>query len=501
VEQAAALTRLSLARRSASIDTLRDGPLGRFLAEPLLDVRDLPDDDGDPRATVLAAWRLQDEADYRAALQGWFARVDVGGHLIVVVPHAFLYERQLTLPSRWHRDQRRLYTPRVLIEEVEEALAPNTYRVRFLGDLDGGYDYAAGRDDPPVGHADVALAIERIAPPAWDLTTGPPSDAARGDAPDYAFEPVRTRVETAVRRRVGRILILKLDHVGDFAIATPALARARRRFPDARITLVVGTWNVATARALGVADEVIGFDAFPRNSSEEAADVNATIGRFRDLIADDYDLAIDMRTDKDTRELLKRVRAPLKAGIGTRGEFPFLDIFLPLDFNRNEPQTAREDRLAHHDFASQGSVLRWDYRLVSDKDRVERDHALIWGPYWRLRPGRYIFEPWLELEDNSHGGLIELDIALEETRQVALTCAQPGRFRLPFEVEEPHSRFEFRILTVGALPSINFSFFGGRLIRQGGGSVLHQSEYGALLLELVAMKLERTGLLEEVALP
>ena len=47
--------------------------------------------------------------------------------------------------------------------------------------------------------------------------------------------------------------------------------------------------------------------------------------------------------------------------------------------------------------------------------------------------------------------------------------------RLHFTVETPDTPFEFRIWTRPDLPSIDLSFFGGRLIREGAASVLHQS--------------------------
>jgi hypothetical protein len=46
---------------------------------------------------------------------------------------------------------------------------------------------------------------------------------------------------------------------------------------------------------------------------------------------------------------------------------------------------------------------------------------------------------------------------------------------------------------------IDFSYFGGRLIREGAASVLHQSEYLALLIDLIIMRVDRLGLLSETA--
>ena len=481
--------------RYGALRNFRDGPLAAFLRGEVLEVGGgaIP---ADARYdTVFAGYRLQDIADYRSALQAWFAAVRIGGHLVVVVPHAFLYERQLALPSRFRPEQRRLYTPGALTEEIEESLAPNSYRIRWLGDDDRGYDYARTDDLEPVGARDVMLAIERIAPPPWGLTEMP--GEVKAMAPDFAFEPARTRIEAARRKPSRRVLILKLDHLGDFIIGLPALEKARATFADAEITLVVGSWNLDAARDMGVADHVLAFDVFPRNSSEERVDVAGKTALFQQLIVDDYDLAIDLRSDPDTRFLLRSVRAGVRAGIGTRSRFPFLDIFLPIDTTRNEPETARVDEMTHHMFASQPAAVRGDFRIFCAKEDAQSVSAMIWGPYRPLRPGRYVFEPYVELADAGEG-LLSFDIALDAQWVVHRHVTASEAVRLPFTVEKPGALFEFRIWALEGVEALDVSFFGGRLIREGAASVLHQSEYLSLLIELVRMRVAEFGLLEEV---
>ena len=473
------------------------GPLAEFLGQPALQVGPEPPTAPEgSQASVLAILRLQDASDYRATLQAWFRAVRVGGHLVVVTPHAFLYERQLSLPSRWRPAQRRLYTPASLLAEVEEALAPNSYRVRHLGDLDQGYDYAdQGDEAPPGGRSEVVLVLEKLAAPNWAplATVEPASPRPRRAAPDYDFEPPRTRVELAARPPRRRVLLLKLDHLGDFIMGVAALERARALFHDAEITLVVGSWNVEMAQGLGVADRVVAFDVFPRNSSEEEVDVPGKAALFQQTVTGEYDLAVDLRTDHDTRYLLRLVRAGLRAGIGTRGQFPYLDIFLPIDLTRGEPEAAREFLFTPRDFSAQGSARQTNNRIVSHPDSVERDCAIIWGPYRRLRMGRYMFEPNFEVPPSA--GVLMFDIALDVQRVAQHFVRDHSTVRIPFTVEEASAEFEFRVWTVDEQPALEINFFGGRLIREGAASTLHQSEYVSLLLELVAMRLTRTGVL------
>ena len=491
-------------RRAAWIAAARLGSLAPYLeARSCLEVGS--QDAGAPDEVyevVCAPFRLEEAADYRATLRAWFGLVRVGGHLVIAVSHAFLHERQLALPSRWNPRQRRLYTPGSLMEEVEEALAPNSYRVRHLGDLDQGYDYELDVDHLPVGRSDVVLVLEKIAPPRWTLALTPQERPTkpRPDGPDYQFEPPRTRVEVATTGTRRRVLILKLDHLGDFIMGVAALERARALFQGAEITLVVGSWNVELAQGLGIADHVVAFDVFPRNSSEETVDVPGKGALFQATVSAEYDLAIDLRTDADTRPLLRLVKAGLRAGLGAHSRFPFLDIFLPLDSSHSGAEGAREFLFDHHAFPAQGSAKRTAHRLVSSAATVERDCGIVWGPYRTLRAGRYIFEPYIDIETGA-GGLLRLDIALDTERASQTLVDGPGPVRLPFTVEAEGTSFEFRIWTVDGAPALDFSFFGGRLIRQGAAAVLHQSESPLLLMELVALRLQRTGVLAEIDAP
>lgn len=439
---------------------------------------------------VLASRMLQDLDDYRGAIQQWFALVAESGWLIVTVPHAFLSDRALSFAARRRPEQKRLYTPASLMEEVEEALAPNTYRVRRLSDHDDGYDYRLQPGQEPVGGSDVVLVLQRVETPAWNLVE--PVGAIL-PPPDPVFEPLRTRSEVAVRAPHRRILVLKLDHLGDFILGLPALEKLRVAFPDAHITLVVGSWNVALAEDAAIADRVLAFDVFPRNSSEQPVDVPGKAALFQALMTEDYDIAIDLRTDGDTRFLLQSVRAGLRAGMGTRTRFPYLDIFLPIDSTRDEPEQARRDVLDHHGFASKPEMLRTPHRIACRGGDISRDNALIWGPYLGLRAGRYVFEPFLDIEQGQ--GAVLLDIGVNAERVCGAVVPSDAPLRLPFTVSEDGQQFEFRIWAMQDAAIPDFSFYGGRLIRQGGGSVLHQSEYLLLLIELVRLRVSESGLL------
>lgn len=124
-----------------------------------------------------------------------------------------------------------------------------------------------------------------------------------------------------------RILILKLDHVGDFWMALGPLKELRRRFAHAHVTLVVGSWNISTARQFELADDYIAFDFFPRNPKISKKKIPAT--DINKIIDRDFDLAIDMRVPQETRPVLLAIQAHHRAAIVDRHRMPNIDIAIP----------------------------------------------------------------------------------------------------------------------------------------------------------------------------
>jgi glycosyltransferase involved in cell wall biosynthesis len=120
----------------------------------------------------------------------------------------------------------------------------------------------------------------------------------------------------AYRRRTLRILIIKLDHIGDFILSIPAISKLRARYPYAAIDAVVGSWNVAAARSLGLFREVLGYDLFTQKSADlPSVKEEALHSLLRQL--PHYDIAIDLRRQPDSRFLLHRIHADLKVGYHT----------------------------------------------------------------------------------------------------------------------------------------------------------------------------------------
>lgn len=139
------------------------------LGYPGYDGRTLPFPDNS-QDYVYSSHVLEHIVDYKHAIQEWYRVVKVGGHIIIVVPHQYLYEKKLSKPSRYNEDHQRFYAPANLLKEVEDSLSPNSYRVRLLRDNDKNFDYSIPPETHSSGCYEIELVIQKIKKPDWSLT-------------------------------------------------------------------------------------------------------------------------------------------------------------------------------------------------------------------------------------------------------------------------------------------------------------------------------------------
>jgi hypothetical protein len=146
------------------------GATGVDLDFPGYDGRTLPFPDNS-QDYIFTSHVLEHIPDYRHVLRDWHRVIKTGGHVVINVPHQFLYEKRTYLPSAWNRDHKRFYTPGSLLKEIEEALVPNTYRIVHLRDNDDDFMY----DIPPEKHSsgcyEIECVIRKIDEPPWRLAT------------------------------------------------------------------------------------------------------------------------------------------------------------------------------------------------------------------------------------------------------------------------------------------------------------------------------------------
>jgi ADP-heptose:LPS heptosyltransferase len=139
---------------------------------------------------------------------------------------------------------------------------------------------------------------------------------------------------------VKSVLLLKLDHIGDFFVSMRAFEILRNAWPDARFTLVCGSWNVELASLSGYFDRIVSHDYFPDISEKRHRRSSDDYAELRPKLVDHFDVAIDLRHDPDTRPFLAVVDASFRAGYESKLLPKGLDLALPNAEDRRSPESA-----------------------------------------------------------------------------------------------------------------------------------------------------------------
>ncbi|MFG1374842.1 glycosyltransferase family 9 protein [Xanthobacter oligotrophicus] len=133
-------------------------------------------------------------------------------------------------------------------------------------------------------------------------------------------------------RRLGpspSILVVKLDHIGDFITALPAVKRLQAAFPTSTVSLLCAPFVADLARSTGLFAAVYGFDFFGARMQEPRFANADDVSELRAMGLPAHDIVIDLRQEDEARALLWGLDAKVRAGFGDPvNPFP-LDIALP----------------------------------------------------------------------------------------------------------------------------------------------------------------------------
>jgi lipopolysaccharide heptosyltransferase II len=150
-----------------------------------------------------------------------------------------------------------------------------------------------------------------------------PRERAVVGVADLALSPLAWRRPgrfTAIRR----VLLLRLERIGDLLMVRDAIADARAAWPDAEIDLVVGSWNAQVAALMPSVSRIETLDV-PWLARGAAGDGwGRLIARARDWKTRDYDVAVNFEPDIRSNALLWLSGARRRVGYTSGGGGAFL---------------------------------------------------------------------------------------------------------------------------------------------------------------------------------
>ncbi len=116
-----------------------------------------------------------------------------------------------------------------------------------------------------------------------------------------------------------RILLLRLERIGDLLMVLDAIAAVRAMAPQAEIDLVVGSWNVSLARTIPGVSSVETLDVPWMAREGRGLSWRSLIARARAWRVKGYDLALNFEPDIRSNLLLALSGAPRRAGFISGG--------------------------------------------------------------------------------------------------------------------------------------------------------------------------------------
>ena len=128
---------------------------------------------------------------------------------------------------------------------------------------------------------------------------------------------------------VRRVLLMRLERIGDLLMVLDAIRDARGAWPDAEIDLAVGSWNGPLARLIQGVNGIEIADAPWLARDDSAASNRALIARARSWRARRYDIVVNFEPDIRSNFLAWLTGAPRRVGYWTGGGGRFLTDAVP----------------------------------------------------------------------------------------------------------------------------------------------------------------------------
>jgi lipopolysaccharide heptosyltransferase II len=165
-----------------------------------------------------------------------------------------------------------------------------------------------------------------------------PRERAAVGAADVALSAVAWPLRAFRRKASGaprRILLLRLERIGDLLMSLGAIRAVRQLAPRASIDLVVGSWNEPVARTIAEVDSIEVLDAPWLSRGGPGSSISSLISRAVAWRARRYDLAINFEGDIRSHALMAGSFAPRLVGFDMAGGGPVLTDRVPHDPRRH----------------------------------------------------------------------------------------------------------------------------------------------------------------------
>ena len=159
-----------------------------------------------------------------------------------------------------------------------------------------------------------------------DAVTGPLGWTQPGWKPFHGRPRTPRAVPTSPP--VQRVLLLRLERIGDLVMALDGIAQVRAQFPAAEIDLVVGSWNASLAALVPTVNRVEILDAPWLARGSAGATWRQLFASAFGWRARHYDLAVNFEPDIRSNFLVWLSGSGRRIGYWTAGGGPFLTAAL-----------------------------------------------------------------------------------------------------------------------------------------------------------------------------
>ena len=94
-----------------------------------------------------------------------------------------------------------------------------------------------------------------------------------------------------------RILVIKLDHLGDVLLATPVFSNLRRAYPNAELHALTGAWSRVVLEKHPDVNNVVEYNSPAFCRTGQPTSLRETFNLYRQLRRQKYDLIVELRSD------------------------------------------------------------------------------------------------------------------------------------------------------------------------------------------------------------